>query len=179
MPFHLGLLFGHGIGVLFMLETASRPLVSDPRALQALCQILGIQSHAELRGHPVRDLLGRPGLRRAAQLLPDRLFHLGGQRRLLARMGLIGQGVEAALQERLDPVAHPFLTEAQMDRDPGNAPAGCREPDHLQPVARAGLHARFVRAAVQFLLLSVVQTHAIHRVLPPTLLSGNLFARPA
>ena len=47
-------------------------------------------------------------------------------------------------------------------------PAGIREPEHLQPIAGAGLDPRIVGAAVQFGALGVGQMNSVHRRLPPT-----------
>ena len=49
-----------------------------------------------------------------------------------------------------------------MPGDPGDAPTGVGEVDHLQSVAGAGQDARLVRPPVQFLAGGVVQVNAVH-----------------
>jgi hypothetical protein len=79
-------------------------------------------------------------------------------------MGLIGEGVEAPLQEPLDPAADAGLADPQMGSDPGDTPAGVTEAYHLQAVSRPGLHSPFVGPTLQLLPLSVRQSHSIHSV---------------
>ncbi len=56
---------------------------------------------------------------------------------------------------------------AEVAGDPGHAPAGRREAEHLQPVASARLGLWVVGAPLQFVALGIGQMNTVHPALPP------------
>jgi hypothetical protein len=71
--------------------TAARSLVDDPSSLQAPAQLRRREHDARLMSDPSRQLGGGPGPGLFAQLGADRFLHGRGKRRLLVRMGRIGE----------------------------------------------------------------------------------------
>lgn len=145
-----------------MFETTARPLVRQLGALEMHAEATWTQADAVLVSQPVRDLRCRPGPLATRDRGSEIIKHRHRQAGLLPATGLVGQGVKSAHQERFDPEPHRLIVLAQVVGDGGNTPSSIREPDHLQPIARAGDHPSVPGTLLKFLPLRIGQCYSVH-----------------
>src|SRR5215213_2811803 len=130
-------------------------------------------------GHPVGDLTCGPDLLARCHFCREGSNDFRREGRGLSRMRLIGQRLEAAGQELLDPVADADLTLTQIASNPRNGEAHIGKAHHFQAITSARQDIWSVGPALQLDALFVRQVDAIH---PTALLpdpSTQLLCRPA
>src|SRR5215213_5755430 len=175
-----------------MLEATLGPLIRLLCAGQNPTDLARGTVHLVAIGHPVGDLTCGPDLLARCDFCrcgPDLLARCDFCRegsndfrregRGLTRMRLIGQRLEAAGQELLDPVADADLTLTQIASNPRNGEAHIGKAHHFQAITSARQDIWSVGPALQLDALFVRQVDAIH---PTALLpdpSTQLLCRPA
>lgn len=152
----IGALSGDEFGLLFVPQAAPGPLVGQPIAPQQATPLLDRAADAKYLLHLFCDLGGAPdalvGLRPSADLGEN----VRRDGRGLADMGPVIKTVEAAREVSLDPSTDRLFMEAQMAGDLGDAPAGAREADHLDPVACAGGQSALVSVPLELLVCGLI-----------------------